>query len=163
MRLRSHDQSSFAEYLNALDQQRIPLSPDRIIGSDIDGAILEVCRRNLDRAQFSHLIRLKRCALHNFELPDALAEGLRVLVSNPPYGERMGHGDELLRTYQQLGALMKQHLKGGEAALIVADDAPKALGLRPENKRSMRNGSIDCHLLRFIIHANRGGPSQAKR
>ncbi len=163
MRFRGHDSEAFSGYLSDLDAQRTPFRPGSIIGADIDGAILEVCRRNLDRAQISHLVKIDRCALHNFALPSVVADGLRLVISNPPYGERLGRGEDLVRTYTQLGALLKREFRGGEAGLIVADDAPKAIGLRPEQSIPMRNGSIDCHLLRLKLHATALPPKSGRR
>ncbi len=153
MRLRGHDRQAFDRYLEELDGRRVPLEKNRIIGADRDAAVLDYCRRNLDRLQISHLVGLRCAGIAQFKMPEDTPNGERLVVSNPPYGERLESAYDLSGTYREIGALLKREFRGSRAVLIVGDEAPKTIGLRPESKRPMRNGQLPCHLLEFVIHA----------
>ncbi|MBM4360772.1 MAG: hypothetical protein FJ096_21910 [Deltaproteobacteria bacterium] len=77
-------------------------------------------------------------------LERAAARGVErgVVVSNPPYGERMGSPDSLRRLYHDLGAWCFE-LKGWRHAFLVANpDFPEAFGGRPRISKPLRNGPL---------------------
>lgn len=71
-----------------------------------------------------------------------------VLVTNAPYGKRVGDDDDLLDLYQALGTVLKDHFMGWRAAVFTDDLAKgKALGVRAKKIHSFMNGNIECKLL----------------
>lgn len=88
------------------------------------------------------------------ERPDVAEHYL--FVTNPPYDERLS-ADVLL--YQTLGEVMRERFGDDHAALLIAKDSPvQALGLSPDKRYTLYNGSIECQLAVFspIVRTLRG-------
>jgi 23S rRNA (guanine2445-N2)-methyltransferase / 23S rRNA (guanine2069-N7)-methyltransferase len=127
----------------------------RIIASDIDGSAVQVARLNAQAAGVE--------AIH-FQSADALererpTENAGVLVSNPPYGERLGTPEEIGRFYRTIGDMFRHRLLGWDAYVFVpADKRARQFGLRPQTRWEMRNANLDCCLLHFPISAEAPQP-----
>ena len=93
----------------------------------------------------------------NFELP--ISEGL--LVTNPPYGERLEE-DDIIELYKMMGDQFKQKFQGFNAWIFSGNmDALKFVGLRPSRKIHMYNGAIECRFAKFEIY--KGSKKQSKQ
>lgn len=136
----------------------------QIICSDIDPALVSVAQRNARRAgvesdiefvvsDVRDLVSALRSAGYG-EFFDADRSGTGgLLVSNPPYGERLsGHG--IVDLYADLGQLLKRDFGGWNAWLLTqnAVDAPH-VGLRADHRVAMYNGSIACRLSSYRLRA----------
>ena len=77
-----------------------------------------------------------------------------LLVTNLPYGDRIGGGGADLRTlYEDVGDVLKQRFGGWSAAILAADASPwRSIGLRPSRTIALVNGSIPCRLLLFELY-----------
>ena len=76
-----------------------------------------------------------------------------LVVCNPPYGARVGEGEDLRPLYSELGTLLRTRHMGGEAVVLLADrELGHALGLRARKIYDLFNGAMPVHLLRFKIH-----------
>jgi putative N6-adenine-specific DNA methylase len=93
-------------------------------------------------------IRLKKC---NFtELKPLSDKGL--IVMNPPYGERLKE-DEITLLYKEIGDTLKRNFTGHEAWVLSGNPgALKYIGLHPEKKIELLNGSIKCKFQKFSIY-----------
>jgi putative N6-adenine-specific DNA methylase len=106
--------------------------------------------QNLAHAGLDDLIEVRRADL--LEIDPPAANG--VLVTNPPYGERLGELDELAAFYPRLGDVLKQRFAGWQCWLLSADTRlPKLIGLRPDRKIPLFNGALECRLYGFAIVA----------
>jgi len=76
-----------------------------------------------------------------------------VVITNPPYGERLGAGEELEEAWRGLGRLLRRC--PGAVAFVLSGNAEltRLLGLRASRKWPVRNADIDCRLLRYEIDA----------
>ena len=82
-------------------------------------------------------------------LPDGL------VISNPPYGERLGEKDSLAYLYQQLGIVLAAEFEGWQAAILTSDlELGKAIGLRSHKRYTFWNGPIETYLLLFELTDN---------
>ena len=82
-----------------------------------------------------------------------------LIITNPPYGERMGEEEALVAVYRELGAVFRQHFGGWRAAVFSANQALCfELGLRADRQYTFFNGAIETKLLLFDIYANRQAP-----
>lgn len=124
--------------------------PLRFFGSDQDPRAISAARANAERAGLGKLMRL--------EIGEATAQrpppGLKgLVVTNPPYGERLAHEAELIKLYSLLGVNLKQHFPGWRFGFFTArEDLAQRLGLRAQSLHSLYNGALPCKLLRFDIH-----------
>ncbi len=75
-----------------------------------------------------------------------------MVVSNPPYGHRLGEVDELRPLYRRLGDALKHGATGATAWLLMGErDLAKEIGLRPARRIVLFNGPIECRLVRYDI------------
>ena len=111
-----------------------------IFGSDRDPRMIESARRNADRAGVSTLLTLA-CRDADAARPPAPA-GL--LITNPPYGRRLGDARAAARGYRDLGRLLRAHFRGWRAAVVTParPEAERQLGLRTSARFPLRNGGL---------------------
>jgi putative N6-adenine-specific DNA methylase len=75
------------------------------------------------------------------------------MISNPPYGMRIGEDEEIQDMYEDLGNWMKGELPGFECWIISSNtDAMKRVGLRPSEKHKVFNGDLECSFRRFSMY-----------
>ncbi|MBQ0015492.1 MAG: RNA methyltransferase [Bacteroidales bacterium] len=120
-----------------------------IWGNDIDMNVLNQCEKNLEYTKLHKDVMLHCGSFEDQDPP----EGRCIIVTNPPYGERI-KVEDLNAMYQQLGDTMKQRYGAGrEVWLISSDfDALKHIGLRPSRKIQLLNGSLDCRFMKFELY-----------
>jgi 23S rRNA (guanine2445-N2)-methyltransferase / 23S rRNA (guanine2069-N7)-methyltransferase len=77
-----------------------------------------------------------------------------LVVTNPPYGLRLGGDSHLPALYALLGDRLKQHFDGWRAAVFTGNpDLGKRMGLRAQRFHTLYNGPVECRLLHFEISA----------
>ena len=120
-----------------------------IWGNDIDPQVIEQCEKNLEYTKLHHDVMLH---IGSFEDQDP-PEGRTLIVTNPPYGERI-KVEDLNAMYEKLGDTFKQRFgKDCEVWLITSDfEAMKHIGLHPSKKIPVQNGSLDCRFLKFELY-----------
>ena len=121
-----------------------------IWGNDIDMGVLQQAEQNLQYAKLHKDVMLYHGSFEEQEPP----EGKTIIVTNPPYGERI-NVEELNQLYTKLGDTFK-NLYGDrcEVWLITSDfEAMKHIGLHPSRKIQLFNGSLDCRLLKFELYS----------
>ncbi|MEA1048766.1 bifunctional 23S rRNA (guanine(2069)-N(7))-methyltransferase RlmK/23S rRNA (guanine(2445)-N(2))-methyltransferase RlmL [Lamprobacter modestohalophilus] len=74
-----------------------------------------------------------------------------LLITNPPYGERIG-AEDLAGLYQSLGVLLRSQFEGWRAAVLTGNpELGKRMGLRAHRFHTLYNGPIECRLLHFDV------------
>ncbi|MDH0095234.1 bifunctional 23S rRNA (guanine(2069)-N(7))-methyltransferase RlmK/23S rRNA (guanine(2445)-N(2))-methyltransferase RlmL [Pseudomonas sp. GD04158] len=118
-----------------------------IRGYEADPRLIQPGRNNVERAGLSDWVKIYQGELGSFEpRPDQNQKGL--VISNPPYGERLGDEASLLYLYQNLGERLRQACQGWEAAVFTgAPELGKRMGLRSHKQYSFWNGALACKLL----------------
>ena len=118
-----------------------------IRGYDANPRVLEFTTQNIENAGLDEHIRLAHKPLDQFGKPTA-ETGL--LLTNPPYGERLGEIDELIPLYQKLGTVLQKNFTGWKAAIFTGNvDLGRETDLSPTKQYSLFNGTIPCKLLVF--------------
>ncbi|MFC3908326.1 bifunctional 23S rRNA (guanine(2069)-N(7))-methyltransferase RlmK/23S rRNA (guanine(2445)-N(2))-methyltransferase RlmL [Legionella dresdenensis] len=142
-------QPALWEKARATALQQVKPIKIKLRGSDSSGKLIAIARANAERAGVMPMVDF----VHQ-ELSDcrAIAEqGL--LISNPPYGERLGEPTQLIPLYQQLGAVAHQHFQGWQAAVLTSNPMlAKAIGLRAGKQYTLYNGQLECKL--YCININ---------
>jgi putative N6-adenine-specific DNA methylase len=149
-RFRHLDRTAWASVRNAAESRRQPPRRLRVYGSDVVGEQLRRTRVNLDAAGLGECVSLDRADFLKRDPP--AAEG--VLVTNPPYGVRVGEAEELAALYPQLGDVLKQRWSGWRCYLLSGDPAlPKLIGLKASKRTPLFNGALECRLFEYRIVA----------
>ncbi|MCC5791441.1 MAG: bifunctional 23S rRNA (guanine(2069)-N(7))-methyltransferase RlmK/23S rRNA (guanine(2445)-N(2))-methyltransferase RlmL [Legionellaceae bacterium] len=122
-----------------------------LYGSDQDGSLIHMAIDNAQHAGVADVVDFQQASLSDWQAraPKAL------LITNPPYGERMGDISPLIRLYQQLGQTLHQQGQGWQAAILTSNPLlAKAIGLRSDKQYRFYNGPIACKLYQFHIGAD---------
>jgi putative N6-adenine-specific DNA methylase len=119
-----------------------------IWGSDIDPTVIDQAEKNLRFAKLHHDV----CLFPNsFEFQDA-PEGECMIITNPPYGERISVED-ITKLYSMIGDRFKSFGDGKTAWLITSDfRAMKSIGLKTSRKIQLYNGALECRFLKFELY-----------
>lgn len=126
-----------------------PSSEVKVFGSDISEMAIRVSKENISSAGLRKKIELKIDPIENF-IPPITGGG--VLITNPPYGERI-KVSEINSFYKSLGDIFKNKYKGFEIWLLSNNnDAIKHVGLHPSNKVTLFNGALECKFLNYSIY-----------
>jgi putative N6-adenine-specific DNA methylase len=127
----------------AIAAQRVH-APGRIVASDRDGGAIEAAKGNAGRAQVSGDIEFDRRAVSASEAP----MGTGWVITNPPYGVRVGRERDLRDLYGKLGEVLRRTYAGWTVALLSADARLVGqMGLVLEERLETRNGGIRVKLL----------------
>ncbi len=123
-----------------------------IRGSDISQRNLIAAESNIRNAYFHKDIQLRVADFRDIKPP----EGAGILISNPPYGERI-EVDDLYELYRDMGNALKRNFEGYKAWLISSDfHAIKLVGLRPMAKKMLWNGQLECRFVGFdLFHGSK--------
>jgi len=117
-----------------------------VYGSDRSGNALKMAQANLEAAGLADAVSLKQADVLDLKPP--AEEGF--LVTNPPYGVRLGEQEELAAFYPRLGDALKQHFPGWRAYIFTADlRLPKLIGLAVSRRTPLFNGALECRLFEF--------------
>jgi len=121
----------------------------QLIGRDLDARVLNFARKNALNAGLGHSIEWQAGDLLDAR-PVGDVPGL--VVTNPPYGERMAAEGEVIKLYSLMGATLKTHFPGWRAAVLTSrPDLGPRIGLRADTIHSFFNGDLPVKLLQFGI------------
>ena len=118
----------------------------RIVGSDIDPKAIAIARENARRAGVSDVVR--------FEVADALAFDRKtengILVTNPPYGERILEKREAEALYAGFGRAYRASENWKLYLLSAHTEFERCFGAPADKKRKLYNGMIKCDLFMYM-------------
>lgn len=138
-------QEAFERRVQGL-QRKLP----KLIGYDISEKYIMQAQANIKRAGFADLIQIEVQDLAELQSIPFAEKG--ILVTNPPYGERMSDVEGLTSLYATLGQKMKKYFLHWRAGVLTGNpDLGKNMGIRAYKKYALFNGSIPCDLLLFQI------------
>ncbi|RKQ96360.1 23S rRNA m(2)G-2445 methyltransferase [Kushneria sinocarnis] len=128
--------------------------PCLLQGRDRDRRAIRAARNNAERAGLTEQLEFVLAEAETLTQPHAMrdmAHGL--IITNPPYGERLGELPGLVVLYQKLGSALRQHFPGWSLALFTGNpELGHRLGLRAHRQYALKNGQLDCKLLLIEIH-----------
>ena len=149
-RLRHFDPAAWKRLLDAARAGEAAVADAGIFASDISPVAVRATLANLDRAGLLPAVKLSAGDLLDIDAPAERG----ILVSNPPYGERVSDHDELAEFYPLLGSALKRRFAGWNCYLISADTRlPKLVRLTPSRKTPLFNGALECRLYEFRMVA----------
>ncbi|QDC89442.1 class I SAM-dependent RNA methyltransferase [Candidatus Methylopumilus universalis] len=125
-----------------------------IYGSDLDLRAVRVARHNLKVAGLEEVAKVMQSDFIKLEPP--ASEG--TLVTNPPYGQRIGEDEDLKEVYPVWAKHMKESFGGWNTYFLTADlEMPKDMRLKPSKKTPLYNGALECRLfeIKMVAGSNR--------
>jgi putative N6-adenine-specific DNA methylase len=120
----------------------------KIKGSDIDSKVISKAMVNISNAGLDEDISIRTKDFFTYEKQEKSV----VLITNPPYHERMKSAD-INEMYATIGDLLKQHFINCEAWIISSNiDALKQVGLKPTIRIPLVNGKLECRFMQFEMY-----------
>jgi len=129
------------EALRAIDQE----SPVQIIASDIDPKMIAIAKENAIQAGVDDCIEFTVKSYIDSKIKDKYA----VVISNPPYGERLGMQKETKEMYQSLGRLFRKDPTWSVYILTAEEDFEKLYGQEAHRRRKLYNGNIKVNYYQY--------------
>ena len=123
-----------------------------IRGYDANLGVIHAAENNIVQAKLDDQIRVSRKELKDFVLPThkVLTPGL--VISNPPYGERLGDIESLKHLYAHFGERLKASFEGWQAAIFTGNpDLCRGTHLHSNKQYKFFNGTLPSVLLLFDI------------
>lgn len=119
----------------------------KIYGYDIDIKAVNTARLNVKAAGLTNDIVINEADFKTFTMPTEKS----IMVTNPPYGERISTPD-LLGTYKMIGERLKHQFMNNDAWILsYREECFDQIGLKPSVKIPLFNGSLECEFRKYQI------------
>lgn len=129
-----------------------------IYGYDNNRQAIEIATGNVRAAGLSKDIDIKFQDFKDFTQP----ENKSIIITNPPYGERISAPD-LLGLYKMIGERLKHAFEGNEAwVLSYREECFAQIGLKPSLKTPLYNGSLECELRKYQLFSGKYNEARAE-
>jgi putative N6-adenine-specific DNA methylase len=151
-KLANFDAQRWRELRRNTAARQKPKKLQAIYGSDIDSAAVKAARANIAAAGVAECVTLQ-CG-NVLDITPPASEG--IILSNPPYGVRLGEQQVLAEFYPRLGDLFKKRFTGWRVFLLSADmRLPKLIHLAVSRRVPIFNGALECRLFEYRMVAGR--------
>lgn len=130
-----------------------------ISGFDIDGRMIEIAKKNAEEAGLGDVIKLKQMRLQDLKTDKING----VIISNPPYGERLLDDKAVDILYNEMGQTFAP-LKTWSKFILTSDEQfERKYGSQADKKRKLYNGTLRVDLYQFYgERVKRSAITQAK-
>lgn len=116
-----------------------------ISGSDVDGQMIEIAKANAIAAGLPDSIQFKQLQLKDF----TTSKEYGVIVSNPPYGQRLGDEEKVHHLYRQMGEVFRPMETWSKYILTSDLSFETEYGEKATKKRKLYNGAIRTDLFQY--------------
>ncbi len=121
----------------------------KIFASDIDPEMIKLAKDNAKKAGVEHCIEFSVRDAKAFSSPIENARG--TIITNPPYGERLGDLAEARELYKAMGKAFESNVPSWQLYIITSDELfERYFGRRSDKKRVLYNGMIKCNLYQYF-------------
>lgn len=145
IRAKAHE--DFKAGLQSLIEKKI-----EIIGFDTSERAIEIANDNIQKAGFEAICKVECRPIEDLVNPFTLKKEC-LIVTNPPYGVRMGNFNSLISLYHTIGSKLKEHFVGSKAAIISSSlDLLSCLKLKAHKTYKLFNGQLPCSLRVYEIN-----------
>jgi 23S rRNA (guanine2445-N2)-methyltransferase / 23S rRNA (guanine2069-N7)-methyltransferase len=151
-----HDEDQWRAVRSDAEERAVavPANQLEIRGYDGDMQAVRRCQDNIGRLGLEDIVRIRCKDLAMVSRPTHRDLSRGVLVTNPPWGERMGQKDALPHLYNALGERMSEEFDNWLAVVLTSElSLGKAVGLRANKRHRFHNGRLDLHCLQFQLGA----------
>jgi len=153
-KLKNFESDTWKKIKNEALKKVKPTTFQKLYGSDLDLRAVRVAKQNLQEAGLLEAVQLA----HVDVLEAAPPAESGVLVTNPPYGVRIGEDADLAAFYPKLGEALKRKFAGWNTYFLTNDlRMPKLMRLSPSKKTPLFNGPLECRLfeIKMVAGSNR--------
>lgn len=145
-KFRHFDQTLWDRLKQTAISAQLPIIPQPIFGSDLYGDALTDAITNLSAAGLVDAVKLKQANI--LEITPTLSNG--IVVTNPPYGNRIGEQQALAEFYPKLGDVLKKKFSSWQVFILSADPTlPKLIRLKATRRTPLFNGALECRLFEY--------------
>lgn len=116
-----------------------------ILASDIDNEAIEIAKNNAIEAGVDDCIKFQVKPVSQVKIE----EDFGVMISNPPYGERIGKEEEILNMYKILGRIFRKNNTWSVYVLTSNERFEQLYGRKADRKRKLFNGNIKVDYYQF--------------
>ena len=117
-----------------------------IMGTDIDARMVEITKENAQKAGVASDITFKQMRVQ--DLRSDKING--VIVSNPPYGERLSDDAGVTKLYAEMGEVLAPLKTWSKFILTSDENFEKKFGRQADKKRKLYNGTLKVDLYQFF-------------
>jgi putative N6-adenine-specific DNA methylase len=144
MRWPGFEESLWERLVRQASERVLPSAPVPILGSDRDAGAVAASVANAERAGVAGDVEWRRAAISAMVPPG----GRGWIVTNPPYGVRVGERRDLRDLYAQLGNVTRRCCPGWEVAFLAAQpELERQTGLERAVRFTTENGGIRVRLV----------------
>ncbi|MEP6899634.1 MAG: bifunctional 23S rRNA (guanine(2069)-N(7))-methyltransferase RlmK/23S rRNA (guanine(2445)-N(2))-methyltransferase RlmL [Rhodanobacter sp.] len=130
-------------------------------GSDADPRMIQTAKRNAQEAGVAGFLTLDRQDVTHAAPPPGTDYGL--VITNPPYGERLGERAEMPKLYRSVGDALRTRFTGWRAAVLAGDvELGRAMQLHADKRYALYNGALETVLLTFDLKQRDEAPRDPK-
>ena len=130
-------------------------------GSDADSRMVQTAKRNAQEAGVAGFFTLDKQDVTHAAPPPGIDYGL--VITNPPYGERLGDRAEMPKLYRAVGDALRARFSGWRAAVLAGDvELGRAMQLHAEKRYALYNGALETVLLTFDLKPRDEAPREPK-
>lgn len=134
----------------------------RFYGQDNDERLIQLAKENAHRAGVDTLIEFSTGDATHLIRPLAFEQG--VVISNPPYGERLGTHPGLIALYTALGVQLKQHFAQCQVSIFSgSNELLSCLRMRAEKQYKINNGALLCYQKNYLVTQNANSISEQEK
>lgn len=146
--LQVFDASILAQLRHEALAAALPTAELALFGNDLDPNAIDACYANIEAANLGDSIAMAEGDCLDCKAP--AEQG--ILLTNPPYGVRIGEAEELDALYPTLGNWLKKEFAGWNAYFFTADrQLEKGMRLKASKRTPLFNGALDCRLFEYKI------------
>lgn len=134
-----------------------PTLPFAIEGADRHGGAVSIAERSAHEAGVAGLVRFTVADAARWvpSCAEPPADGARrpfTVLCNPPYGERIGEGEDLVASWRALGRFLTERCRGAHAFVLCGNrEMVRHVGLSSQRQFSVMNGQLECRLLEYDL------------
>lgn len=148
LRLPDFDATVWNQIKTKANNETIEVPDGLIAGSDLSAEAVKAVRANRNELPEIGTIKVRRSDFQSLE-----GFSNTTIVTNPPYGIRLGNTEQVAGLLKDFGDFLKQKCTGSTAFIYYGDKAlVKKLGLKPEWKNPLRAGGLDGMLCKYELY-----------
>jgi 23S rRNA (guanine2445-N2)-methyltransferase / 23S rRNA (guanine2069-N7)-methyltransferase len=157
MHWKGHDESLWEPLVAEADQRRyagLERPQPEIRGYDANIKAIRAAEENIQGAGLETVVRVTCKELAQFAPPTHTDVKPGLVITNPPYGERLGEESALVHLYRHLAERLKSHFGGWKVGVFTGNPVlAKAMRLKVDKRYKLFNGAIACELQMYPLYA----------